>query len=245
MLTNGRTLRERHRTKQRQRGRPAHCVNPAANICEQMEIHAPHGPVNTWREFGVHIAIVSIGILIALSLEGLREFVHDRGLVRGARSNFRRELAVDSHNIGLEAAAVRQAEKDIRDFATALPALAQDSSEVARRLDAIHNPFYFFVLNSWQTAVSTRALSLMSEDEVEQYSGAEFAIRTYTNLQGRTLTVQDAAIAFFRAHPNPTPPELREGTERVLIWAQAEDVLSYVCGQTQASINAAYERSRH
>ena len=38
-----------------------------------MDIHAPDKPVHSLREFFIHIAIVTIGILIALGLEGVRE----------------------------------------------------------------------------------------------------------------------------------------------------------------------------
>src|SRR4029078_8288482 len=57
-----------------------------------MEIHAPHGPVKSLREFLVHLAIITIGVLIALSLEGCTEWVHHRSLVREARANIASEL---------------------------------------------------------------------------------------------------------------------------------------------------------
>jgi hypothetical protein len=45
-----------------------------------MEIHAPHKPVLTVREAIVHLAIVTVGILIALSLDGVREWREHRAL---------------------------------------------------------------------------------------------------------------------------------------------------------------------
>ena len=38
-----------------------------------MEIHAPHKPILTVTEALVHLAIVTVGVLIALSLEGARQ----------------------------------------------------------------------------------------------------------------------------------------------------------------------------
>ena len=38
-----------------------------------MDVHAPHEPINTWRDFALHLIIVTIGLLIALSLEALVE----------------------------------------------------------------------------------------------------------------------------------------------------------------------------
>lgn len=52
-----------------------------------MEIHAPEKPILTVKEAIAHLAIVTVGILIALSLEGLVEWRHHRALVREARDN--------------------------------------------------------------------------------------------------------------------------------------------------------------
>lgn len=57
-----------------------------------MEIHAPEEPVRSIRDFIVHIAIVTIGILIALGLDGAREMLHEHRLVHETRENFDQEL---------------------------------------------------------------------------------------------------------------------------------------------------------
>jgi hypothetical protein len=43
-----------------------------------LDVHAPHESVHTWRSFFVHIAIITIGLLIALCLEKTVEFLHHR-----------------------------------------------------------------------------------------------------------------------------------------------------------------------
>ncbi len=61
-----------------------------------MEIHPPHQPVLTVKEALVHLGIVTIGILIALSLEGLVEWQHHRHLVAEARENIAEEIRDNS-----------------------------------------------------------------------------------------------------------------------------------------------------
>ena len=39
-------------------------------------VHAPHGEVQSWRSFFTHIAIVAIGLLLALGLEQGVEYIH-------------------------------------------------------------------------------------------------------------------------------------------------------------------------
>src|SRR5215472_8841818 len=57
-----------------------------------MEIHAPEKPILTVKEAAVHLLIVTVGILIALSLEGIVEYVHHRTIVREAREIMRQEI---------------------------------------------------------------------------------------------------------------------------------------------------------
>lgn len=41
-----------------------------------LDVHAPHSSVNTWREVFIHIAIITIGLLIAIALEQCVESLH-------------------------------------------------------------------------------------------------------------------------------------------------------------------------
>ena len=41
-----------------------------------MDVHAPHGPLHTWRDFWIHLATITIGLLIAISLEQSVESLH-------------------------------------------------------------------------------------------------------------------------------------------------------------------------
>ena len=43
-----------------------------------LDVHAPHEPIHTWKGFVIHIATITIGLLIAIGLEQLAEYVHHR-----------------------------------------------------------------------------------------------------------------------------------------------------------------------
>ena len=66
-----------------------------------MDIHPPH-PIHSWKDFGVQLITITAGILIALSLEGARETMRDRALVREARENIRREIADNKKEVDNE-----------------------------------------------------------------------------------------------------------------------------------------------
>jgi hypothetical protein len=57
-----------------------------------MEIHAPDQPITGWKQTVKHLAIITAGILIALSLEGIVAWADHRMLVREAVANLTAEL---------------------------------------------------------------------------------------------------------------------------------------------------------
>jgi len=57
-----------------------------------MDVHGVEGPLHSWKDFFLHLATITIGILIALSLEGILEWSHHRSLVREARESLNSEM---------------------------------------------------------------------------------------------------------------------------------------------------------
>ena len=43
-----------------------------------LDVHAPHQTVHTWKDFLIHIAAITIGLLMALGLESTVEWLHHR-----------------------------------------------------------------------------------------------------------------------------------------------------------------------
>jgi hypothetical protein len=41
-----------------------------------MEVHPPHAPLHTWKDFWIHLGTITIGLLIAISLEQSVEALH-------------------------------------------------------------------------------------------------------------------------------------------------------------------------
>jgi len=47
-----------------------------------LDVHPRHEPVRTLKEFFIHIATITIGLLIAVGIEQTVEFVHHRNQIR-------------------------------------------------------------------------------------------------------------------------------------------------------------------
>ena len=204
-----------------------------------MDIHAPEKPIHSLKEFAIHIAVVTIGILIALSLEGLREVVHDHLLVRETRANFVAELRQDLDNSVDEQKQVRRADEQLKALVADLPKLRRNPTQIAARLDAITNPGYFFGDSAWQAALSTGALAHVSTEELGLYAASYTGIHSYLQCQARALEADAQVKAYFEANTTITPAMLSLGIERLLIFARAEQNLRWVGFQMQNSIRVA------
>ena len=86
-----------------------------------MDIHAPDKPILNFKEFAVHIAVVTVGILIALSLEGVREIIHERHLVAETRVNFHAEVKNNLDNDQDELARVEKINDGLTKLIADLP----------------------------------------------------------------------------------------------------------------------------
>jgi hypothetical protein len=58
-----------------------------------LEVHAPHQSIHTWKDFLVHIAAISIGLLIALGLEATVQWAHHRHQAQHALELLQQEIA--------------------------------------------------------------------------------------------------------------------------------------------------------
>jgi hypothetical protein len=208
-----------------------------------MELHAPESPIHSFKDFAIHIAVVTCGILIALGLEGVREAVHNRTLVRETRENVRFEMNVNLKDCKDEIPRISLYNAQLKSLIFDLPSLNQHPEQINTRLAAIENPGYFFTANSWQSALSTGALEHMSTDEVTAYGGVAESIRIYSAMQ-RDAQMQEARTkAFFTAHPHPNPDQLAEGTERLLLFYDFEKALANVGPQMKEDVERALRAS--
>jgi hypothetical protein len=184
-----------------------------------MEIHAPERPVTSLKEFLVHIGIVTIGILIALSLEGLLEWHHHRELVKEARANIASEIQDNRKELDYFIKNAPQARKDQEQALQLIGnVLAHQSLGAHASLHLVAN---LADLNStsWATAQAVGALSFMEYGEVKRYARIYQLQEEFLRLQQKNLDIVTSALAIFAENKGPTElPEadLRAERSRIL-----------------------------
>ena len=141
-----------------------------------LDVHPPHHTPNTWRDFFIHIATITVGLLIALGLEQTVEYFHHRHEAAELRENLHRES--------------EQITKDSRDTDTGqtyqMNWLADRIKQVQ---DTVWNrkplapaapyalPDYFYPNDPiWRSAKTSGKVVRLNQDEIDAFSEIEFLI---------------------------------------------------------------------
>ncbi|MDG2524223.1 hypothetical protein P6166_02475 [Stenotrophomonas sp. HITSZ_GD] len=195
-----------------------------------MHVHAPDHAVTTWRQFFIHLAIVSIGLLIALSLESLVEAYHHRALVAEARGNIEREIRENRELVKENAGSVRADQSRMRKNLGVLVALRQ-AGEVPGD-DHLQYRLEWAALSdtAWTTARDTGALGHMDYAEVQCYAGIS-AQQQLISQQAQALLEKQtraAAPALITSNPAAMTP-----AERDLMMSRSADLLADLEGIEQ------------
>ena len=134
-----------------------------------LDVHAPQGPAHSWRDFLVHIAAIAIGLLLALALENLVEYVHERHQLTQAR----RELALElAENRRIWTANVTEASRLGQELNADLKAIQAVRSHAPAGSGAFDYSVRFYATRDgpWQAVRQSGALELMPHEELQTYA---------------------------------------------------------------------------
>jgi hypothetical protein len=133
-----------------------------------MDVHAPHKPIQSIKEFLVHLLAITIGLLIALGLESTVEWVHHRHLARDARENIYQEYRANQQDVLRQLSALPDEDKHLDEILSVI-----DSVQHGRSYKPIGGFHWTSILlrdSAWEAASSTGAIAFMDYDEVKRYS---------------------------------------------------------------------------
>lgn len=159
------------------------------------DIHPPHQAAHSWRDIVVHLATITVGLFIALSLEGCLEWQHHRHLVHEARANIRSEIQDNLNSIRDALTEIHQQQKMVEaDMVTF------DTLQKNPHAQGVSINFHFSNTTlqhaSWDTARETGALSYMPYAEVKSYSQLEDIRQEFAMYSNRLVDAYTPAIAY-------------------------------------------------
>ena len=133
-----------------------------------MDVHPPHGSIHTWRDFFVHLSIITLGLLIALGLEGVVEWAHNRHLLQRADANLRSELELNRVTLMNDEKLLDASEKQLQAYLGLLSAFkAEHHTTEANGLSWEWNGLSSA---AWDTARNTGAVALMDYAAAQKYA---------------------------------------------------------------------------
>jgi hypothetical protein len=137
-----------------------------------LDVHPPHEPIHGWRDFLLHLFTITIGLLIALSLEGCVEWQHHRHLVHEAEASLHNEIASNANGLQDILADVHKQQADLKSDVVYLKEIIKDPKTNALKHGHMSIAFRFSKFDdvSWKTAQSTGALSYMPYASAQEYA---------------------------------------------------------------------------
>jgi hypothetical protein len=159
-----------------------------------MEIHPPHAAAHSLKDFLLQLLTITVGVLVALSIESIVEWRHHRTLVRDAKAMIALEISDNRKELDGELASVTRRNEDI---GTALR-FADDL--LATKQTAIHEVSLGAAMSSldsasWQSAERTGALSYMEYAEVKAYSSVYALQDLFVAQQRRAMASVTASLS--------------------------------------------------
>jgi len=133
-----------------------------------MEVHPPHKPIHSIKEFFVHLLAITIGLLIALGLESSVEWLHHRHLARDARENIFQEIRDNQQDVIRQLNALSSDEKRLDQILSLV-----DDAQHGRAQKPLGSFTWTSVLlrdSAWNAASSTGAIAFLDYGEVKGYS---------------------------------------------------------------------------
>ena len=181
-----------------------------------LDVHAPHHRMQGIKDFLLHLFTITIGLLIALSLEGCVERHNHRVLVREAEDGLRGEIAGNAKIVGSLRQQITDQEKELD---ANLAVLAQVKTHPGEK----HPLSFAFRMRpfnnvAWKTAQTTGAFAYMPYRDAQTYS------TIYATQDDLYKAEQDVVEDVMRAaaYPSttsddwqPTPAQVDALTERI------------------------------
>jgi len=133
-----------------------------------MDVHPPHHPLHSWKDFWIHLGTITAGLLIAIGLEQSVEAVH--------RVHERHQLERDLHAEAVRNAQILQHDLQLlnsdRDYALALKAnvdaLRHGAAPASIRQPQSGDPFLTSA-GAWASARDSSQLSLLPREQTSMY----------------------------------------------------------------------------
>jgi hypothetical protein len=197
-----------------------------------LDVHPPHEPIHTWRDFFLHLATITVGLLIALGLEGAVEYLHHRHIVAEARENIRHELELNEAAARDDQKNLETNKKNMQANLVVLRVIRSDPKAMKGKHMSYNFDWSSFNESAWISARDSGALTYMPTSEVQTYADIYNQQEVVTNQAVATFTRESEVFAPFLMEPDDSSISHDEAQgmlrETALTYARL-DILRQLC----------------
>jgi hypothetical protein len=183
-----------------------------------LDIHPPHEPTHTWRDFFVHIATIVIGLLIAVALEQTVEHLHHRSQAHEAEDSLHRESIANRALVQRDFATIDEAHRLIRLNMTSIMAAAAAPGKSTYHLSPYLQSTYILgpTDTSWLALRDNNLLGIVPTNLAAGYAKVEL-MGSLTAAENRNVMQSRQAVQSL-LHLRYDPSQLSaEELERLLL----------------------------
>jgi hypothetical protein len=184
-----------------------------------MDIHAPSEPILTLKQAVVHLAIVTAGILIAFSFEGIRSWIEHRSLVNEARANLLSEIRDNRKEVAVLVDSLTEVRHDLEHASDVARALRERTNGAPGDAPTLRFNYRLAQLGtaSRTTAEVTGAFGYMDYDEVKRFASVYDLQSAFVRTQDRVVSGGLSAFAAVQLWDpaRTTPGEIEDWTRQI------------------------------
>jgi len=183
-----------------------------------MEVHRPKAPIHSVREFLIELVTIVVGVLIALSFEGMREWQHNRSLASEARAMIVRELTDNKSSVDDDLKKAAKREQDVSQALRYVNDRLQNGTSSIHAL-GLNVDWGDLRRSGWSTAQQMGALGHMTYADVQKYAAAHDLQDLYQSQQRRSFEHFSDALVMVPAvfASAPARPDLERFRDQLLV----------------------------
>ena len=179
-----------------------------------LDIHPVHAPVRAWRDFFIHVAIIVVGLCIAVGIQQTVEFVHHHYQLAELRQALRLEREENYKSFVKNATAWRRNTAELQNNLLVLQFLREHPGTAQEKLPGIltwESSSHPFASAVWDAAHQSGVTALLPQEEIERYNDSYMFLRMLTELQNDALHAMQKAERYDFLDVDPshlTPTEI-------------------------------------
>ena len=169
-----------------------------------LDVHPPHQPAHTWKDFFIHIATIVIGLLIAIGLEQTVEHFHHREQAHQLEESLNREIDKNLAILRDDTAVMEHIQQIEEQNKTALETTRASHGKIPfTYIDFDPTPAWLAPTNAvWASARDNGTLSLLPPARASYLSRIDFSNTTTIDVSHQVFDARYRVLALVHLHPS-------------------------------------------